>query len=210
MTRNLVIPPSTRSSNTMSASSRPLCGRAWGLFSILTATAGREVSRLCGSSPVRGQTSGSGTVGSSCSSSATSFAGSGWSSLQAPSTSTAASAPAINPYRLPLIVEGSFHLTGLTRNQLHPDGAGSEDHRIAVLGHEARGLVRRTALPLAHYGPSVTEQQGFPRAGLVLDLRRGGPGDVDDFREADLVDLDQHIGWGDLGPGFGHERFAVL
>ena len=45
ITRKRVIPPSTTSSYTTSASSRPACGRASGAFSILTLSAGRRQTR---------------------------------------------------------------------------------------------------------------------------------------------------------------------
>src|SRR5688572_23180749 len=54
-----VMPPSTVSSYTTSASSSPLCGRAAEEFSTLIATAARSTSSPLGiSSPVRGHTGG--------------------------------------------------------------------------------------------------------------------------------------------------------
>src|SRR5690348_2048697 len=53
------MPPSTTSSQTMSAALIPVCGRASIEFSILTASAGRFTSAVVGT-PVRGQTIGGG------------------------------------------------------------------------------------------------------------------------------------------------------
>src|SRR6266511_5179350 len=59
---NRVMPPSTGSSYTMSAQDRPVCGRAAGRFSTLTASAGREGTGDFGLRPERGHSGGGGGV----------------------------------------------------------------------------------------------------------------------------------------------------
>src|SRR5438067_11767732 len=56
---NRVMPPSTTSSQTMSAEFRPVCGRASIEFSIFTASAGRLTSAVV-CTPVSGQKTGAG------------------------------------------------------------------------------------------------------------------------------------------------------
>src|SRR5690606_13140886 len=56
------MPPSTTSSHTTSACSRPVCGRACWAFSIFTASAGRSATSSA-ATPVSGQTSGTSGVG---------------------------------------------------------------------------------------------------------------------------------------------------
>src|SRR5262249_1027864 len=61
---NRVISPSVTSSNTTSAASRFVCGRASGVFSILTDSAGRpRLSPFGSGNPVSGATVGFGVVG---------------------------------------------------------------------------------------------------------------------------------------------------
>ena len=61
---NLVMPPSTGSSYTMSAESSPVCGRASGRFSTFTASAGRfGTTPWVSVTPVSGQTGGGVGVG---------------------------------------------------------------------------------------------------------------------------------------------------
>src|SRR5690625_6618533 len=56
MAASLVAPPSTSCSKTMSASSRPTCGSAPAVLSILTVTAGRSGMPSDAGSPVSGST----------------------------------------------------------------------------------------------------------------------------------------------------------
>src|SRR5688572_12559144 len=91
--RNRVRPPSTSSSNTMSAASSPSGGSAAEALSILTARIGWSISSSS-SSPVRTATGG-GSVGLGASDGSLAVSvGSGWASLVQPATSSTSTASA--------------------------------------------------------------------------------------------------------------------
>src|SRR5680860_1358333 len=208
MAMNRVVPPSTISSYTMSAWSSPVWGLESGEFSILSATAGRAMSRpFGGSSPVIGQIGGTSSCGAAASGS---VPGSGSSLVQAPTkVRTAASAPK-TAMRLPAEVKGSLHFAPGVGNEMNPDGSRSKNHVVALPGLEDHGVVHIVALPRAANRSSVPEQSRLARAGFVRDLDRRCSGDVDDLAEIHGVFLDDHVLDSYLTVALGLERSSSL
>src|SRR5918992_3623192 len=141
MARKRVIPPSTRSSNTTSAFSSPLWGRAAGEFSILRPTAGRAASTPLGSSmPLRHAAA---TVGLPSESSAGEVVdpSSPPSPLHAAAT-TPSARPAATTHTALLspILEGSLHFAPRARNELNPNRSGRKDHSVTVPRFEGNGV----------------------------------------------------------------------
>src|SRR5680860_721897 len=208
MAMNRVIPPSTISSYTMSAWSSPVWGLESGEFSLLTATAGRAMSRpFGGSSPVSGQIGGTSSCGAAASGSAS---GSGSSLVQAPTNRRVASSAPKSATRLPVEFKGSLHFAPGVGNEVNPDGSRSQHHVVALPGLEDHGVVHIVALPRAADRSPVPEESRPARACFVCDLDRWRSGDVDDLAEIHGVFFDDHVLDSYLTVALGLERSSSL
>src|ERR687891_1784209 len=206
MAMNRVTPPSTISSYTMSAWSRPVCGLESGEFSILSATAGRARSiRFGGSSPVSGQIGGTSSGAASCSAS-----GSGSSLVQAAPNKRIATSGPKTAMRLPAEVKGPLHFATGVGNEMNPDGSRSKHHVVAAGSLEDHGVVHVGSLPRAANRSSVPEQSRSARAGFVCNLDRRRAGDVDDLAEVHGVLFDDHVLDSYLTVTLGLERSSCL
>src|SRR5918999_2837512 len=140
----------------MSASSRPLCGRAWGEFSTLTATAGRAISTPLGISvPVSGHT------GSGSGDGAGTVTGSSGSLLQdAPRMSAVANPSTMAPALTFRKGERAFHFTFVARKKLDPDRTGGEDERVATLRLKRDCISDVFTIPATFDHSPIAEEEG--------------------------------------------------